>query len=137
MLGNYGFIALLILVIFLQVKFRFSVNLIVLWLIIFLANYELSWTVTHKTLEFMIFFDFLVYPVLLIGLLIYYLRLCLIKKTNTSQVISFLCLLLTIIVIPLSSVLFRFRFYPTDMYRCLAVLIYIMVILFSRKKIQK
>lgn len=64
------YIVVFILVVYLQVKFRFGVNLLILWLIIFWANYELWWTATHQTIEIMILFEFLIYPILLIGLLI-------------------------------------------------------------------
>lgn len=125
------YIVVFILVVYLQVKFRFGVNLLILWLIIFWANYELWWTATHQTIEIMILFDFLIYPILLIGLLIHYFRLYFKKKINSAQAISLLCLLLTIIVIPFSSVLLHFRFYPNEIYRCSAILIYTMMVLFS------
>ena len=125
------YIVVFILVVYLQVKFRFGVNLLILWLIIFWANYELWWTATHQTIEIMILFEFLIYPILLIGLLIHYFRLYFKKKINSAQAISLLCLLLTIIVIPFSSVLLHLSFYPNEIYRCSAILIYTMMVLFS------
>lgn len=126
-----------LLVLYLQVKFRFGVNLLILWLIIFWANFDVWWTVSRQTTEIptlgmVILFEFLVYPLLLIVLLIHYFRLFFLRKINATQVISLLCLSVTIILVPLSSVLLHFRFYPNEIYRCSAILIYILGVVFSR-----